>query len=832
MPRLPRALAIPFLIFTAVTLRFSLGVVGAPKQDSPSLAGQLVRIVLEPSDVVLKGTGARQQLLVTGDYGDGSLRDLTGKATFSTDQPERVRLRGSVAFGIGDGPAKVVATVGTQQASLSVIVRDSGILPAVSFTNEVMAVLSRSGCNQGTCHGNFNGKNGFRLSLRGENPAFDLNSLARDTHGRRTNIFDPGASLILQKPTGQVPHEGGIRFHRDSDEYRILERWVRAGLKPDSADALKLARLEVWPRERILLHGANEQQLVARAHFSDGSARDVTHLVCFEASVEYVQVSPDGVARTDKAGEATIVVRYLDQRVPVRLAFVPPRPDFRWQPVAANNYIDDHIFARLRALQIQPAELCDDTTFLRRAYLDVLGALPTIAETKAFLADRTPAKRAKLIDQLLERPEYADYWASKWADLLRNEEKAVDAKGVRLFYQWLRQAVSDDMPLDQFARELLTARGSTYSNPPANYYRTNLQPTKAAETTAQLFMGVRVACAKCHNHPFDRWTQEDYYGLSAFFARVRTRMLDNQRRDKLDKHELVGEMIVWLDREGEVNHPTREGPMSPRLPGGSVPQLGAAADRLPALADWLTRRDNPFFARVMANRIWHGLMGRGLVEPVDDVRESNPASNEPLLEALARDLAKHGSRQKHLIRTIMNSRTYQPSGQTNPTNAEDEANFSHARPRRLAAEPLLDALSQVTEVPEEFKGYPKGTRAVQLPGLAGQPRFLVEFGRPERLLACECERRHDVTLNQVFLMINSETVGKKVQESPRIDRLLLGKASAKDIGTELYLAALARYPTDRELELIATHLGPAPDRRKLEDLLWAVVNMREFLLRR
>jgi hypothetical protein len=572
---------------------------------------------------------------------------------------------------------------------------------------------------------------------------------------------------------------------------------------------------------------------VARAIFSNGEVRDVSHLAVYEPSLPSVNVTPGGLVRAEQFGEVTVVVRFLDQRFPCRLAFVPDRPGFRWREVPENNYIDKHVFARLRSLQVQPSEVSEDSMFLRRAYLDLCGVLPSAAEARRFLADRDPRKRARLVDRLLQRPEYADFWALKWADLLRNEEKAVDAKGVRHFQDWIRQSVSVDKPLDRFARDLITARGSTYEHPEANYYRTNLEPQKAAETTAQLFLGVRLGCARCHNHPFDRWTQEDYHGLAAFFARVRTKIADNRRRDKLDLHEINGELIVWIDRQGEVSNPQKGGPMPPRLPGVGNLKLARGADRLAVLAKWLTSRDNPFFARVMANRIWNHLMGRGLVEPVDDFRESNPASNEPLLDALAADLAAHRFRQKHLIRVIMACRAYQLSSRPTATNKDDEANFSHVLPRLLPAETLLDALSQVTGVPEKFKGFPIGTRAAQLPGVSSGPNFLKTFGKPERLSACECERRSETTLNQAFQLINGEAITRKVQESPLVGRLLRRKASNTEIVTEFYLAALSRYPNKREMRLVTARLAKAKDRQKaVEDLLWAVVNTKEFLLRR
>jgi hypothetical protein len=792
-----------------------------------------VKLTLEPARVVLRGAGARQQLLVTGHYADGSVRDLTHAAQFQTDRPDRVRLAGSVAWGNGDGEARITARAGSREATIKATVRNARTTRPLSFRNDVMPLFSKAGCNAGTCHGNFNGKNGFRLSLRGENPAFDLDSLARDTQGRRTCVHDPDASLVLRKATGRVPHEGGVRFTRGSEEYAVLRRWIAGGLKPDAARAPRLERLEVAPGQRVLLHGERRQQIVARAVFTDGEVRDVSHLAVYEPSQPGVSISAGGLVTAEQDGEVAVVVRFLDRRVPCRLAFVPERPGFRWQPVPESNYIDRHVFAKLRALRVQPSGLSDDAMFLRRACLDVCGVLPTAAEARKFLADTDPKKRARLIDRLLARPEYADYWALKWADLLRNEEKAVDAKGVRHFQHWLRQGVAADKPLDRFARELITARGSTYKHPEANYYRTNLDPQKAAETTAQLFLGVRVACARCHNHPFDRWTQEDYHGLSAFFARVRTKIADNRRRDRLDKHEINGELIVWIDRKGEVSNPQKGGAMPPRLLGVGNLELAEDADRLAVLADWLTAKKNPYFARVMANRIWYHLMGRGLVEPVDDFRESNPASNGPLLDALAADLAAHRFSQKHLIRTVMASRAYQVSSRPNDTNREDETNFSHVIPRLLPAEALLDALSQVTEVPEEFKGFPRGTRAAQLPGVAGGPSFLKTFGKPDRLLACECERRSDTTLNQAFQLINGEAITRKVQESPVVERLLRRKASNAEVVTELYLAALSRYPTAKELKLVTARMAKARDRRQaVEDLLWAVVNTKEFLLRR
>jgi len=437
-----------------------------------------------------------------------------------------------------------------------------GVLPVepaqaapVSFRNEVMAVLSRAGCNQGACHGNQNGKNGFKLSLRGQDPDFDLDALTRDTLGRRTDRLHPKDSLILAKATSTVPHEGGKRFDRDSLGYRLLVRWIAEGLRPDPPHAPILRRLEVTPHQQVLIEPADHVPLRVRAFFSDGSSRDVTRLAVFEVSNFVVRVDAEGVARRQDIGETTVLVRYLNRQSAVQLAFVPARPGFAWPNPPEANYIDRHVFAKLRTLRMAPSVLASDAVFLRRAYLDVLGVLPSVEETRRFLAESHPDKRARLIDALLERPELADFWALKWSDLLHNEEKALDKKGVRLFHAWIRRSIADGKPLNEFARELIASRGSTYSHPAANWYRALRDPQARAEAAAQVFLGIRMQCARCHNHPFDRWTQTDYHSLAAFFCRVEYRIVENNRRDRLDKHEFAGEQIVWMAREGEIKHP-------------------------------------------------------------------------------------------------------------------------------------------------------------------------------------------------------------------------------------------------------------------------------------
>ena len=711
----------------------------------------------------------------------------------------------------------------------------------VSFRNEVMAVLSRGGCNAGACHGNQNGKNGFKLSLRGQDPDFDLAVLTRDALARRTDRFHPEESLILLKATGVVPHEGAKRFAVGSREYDILRRWIAAGCLPDGPGSPVLQRLDVTPREQVLPEPADEVALHVTGTFKDGTSRDVTDLCVFDPSNLVVRVGRDGVVRHQTLGETTILVRYLDRQAVVQLAFIPDRPGFAWTDPPETNYIDHYVDAKLRTLRMLPSGLCTDAVFLRRVYLDVIGLPPTPEESRRFLDDARPDKRARLIDELLARPEFADFWALKWCDLLRVEEKVLDRKGVRLFHDWIRQSIADGKPLNEFAREILAGRGSTYAYPEANYYRALRDPFSRAEATAQVFLGVRLQCAKCHNHPFEHWTQTDYHSLSAFFVRLDYRVIDNNRRDKFDQHEFDGEQVVYESRSGEGVHPRTNETLRPLFPGVETPVFAPDADRLQALADWVAAPDNPFFARAQANRVWRELMGRGIVEPDDDFRASNPPANAPLLDALAKDLTNRSFDLRGLMRTILNSRTYQLSSVPNDMNRDDEANFSHALVRPLQAEQLLDALGQAAGAPEAFPGLEPGLRAVQLPGvkagrdkLAGDgEKFLGSFGKPGRSLSCDCERSDDATLNQAFQLLTGPVLNHMLTaRDNRIGRLLDSGKSDEEAVENLYFAALCRPPSEKERAGALALLARGKDRRRaMEDVLWGLVNAKEFLLR-
>jgi hypothetical protein len=728
---------------------------------------------------------------------------------------------------------------------LGIVGAQSWAAGEVSFRNDVMAVISKAGCNAGACHGNKNGKGGLKLSLRGQDPDFDYDALSRDYFGRRVNPLDPDHSLMLLKPTAQIAHEGGQRFKVGSLEYGILRQWIAAGTPRDSAKTAILVDLEVTPSEQVLIEPADRVQIRAAAVFSDGSRRDVSNLAVYEQSSDLARISGDGLVQRKRSGETSVVVRYLQAQQVARLAFVPARPSFKWKPVAANNYIDEQVFAKLRTLRMNPSEECSDNDYVRRAYLDLLGILPSADEARNFVANPSADKRARLVEALLQRPEYADFWALKWSDLLRNEERTLDRKGVQNFHHWIRQSIAGNKPLDQFVRELVSGRGSTYLNPAANYYRANRDAVTRGEATAQVFLGVRLMCAQCHNHPFDRWTQDDYYSWADVFARVDYKIIENLRRDPNDSHEFIGEQIVYEKSDGDVKDPRPGHTPKPRLLGASecVPDQ---QDRLDALASWITSPGNAFFARAQVNRIWFNLMGRGIVDPIDDFRPTNPASHPALLDALAKDFVAHNCDVRYMIRLIMASRAYAMSSEPNDTNADDEINYSHVIPRRLSAEQLLDAQHEVADVPTEFAGYPRGMRAGQIPGVrvaaggrrGGRPsmadQFLVTFGKPPRLLVCECERSTDTTLGQTFQLISGPELSKLLaDQNNALTTLMNAGKTDQQIIEELYWSAIARPATSQESQALLEHLKKSADRRKgLEDVAWALLNAKEFVLRR
>lgn len=724
-----------------------------------------------------------------------------------------------------------------------------------SFRNEVMAVLSKAGCNQGTCHGNANGKGGLKLSLRGQSPALDFQTLTRQDGSRRADIVRPENSLLLQKPMMDVPHDGGRRFRVDSEEHRILRSWIASGMPADSDDAPELTAVAVEPRHATIYSPDVAAKIHAVAQFSDGQKCDVTNLAVYESSATFVSISDSGVATADQSGLTTVTVRYLDQQVPVRLEFVPARPNFISKLPTPANFVDELVFKQLVRLKINPSELCDDTVLLRRACLDLTGLLPTTDKGQQFAASTEPDKRSKLIDELLDSPEFVDMQTLRWADLLRVEEKTLDPKGVEVFHGWIRDSFAKDKPLNQLAQEIIEARGSTYKVPPTNFYRALRKPELRAEATAQVFLGIRLQCAKCHNHPFDRWTQDDYYGWSNFFAHIDYEIIENKRRDKNDKHEFNGEQIVHLKAEGDVKNPTtgetaglrylgNQSNIDVALEADKQKTDTAMPDRLQSLAAWISSPGNERFAAAQTNRIWYQVMGRGIVDPIDDFRSTNPPVNPELLDALTKEFVEHNFSVRHLMRVIMNSKVYQLSSNPNETNVTDEILFSRNVPRRLTAEQTLDAIAQTLDVPIRFGGHKPGIRAVQLPGVRNgghryaKPeigdRFLALFGKPGRLLTCECERTNGTTLAQTFEMVSGELVDQLLRSSE--GRIAEAEKISEDFDrmiNDLYWSALSRMPSPDELAAAGHHIKNSVDaRRGLEDVAWALLNSNEFLFRR
>lgn len=718
----------------------------------------------------------------------------------------------------------------------------SNEIPAnVTFHRDVMAVLSKGGCNAGTCHGNINGKGGFLLSLRGQDPTFDYRQLVRAANGRRINRISPQDSLLLLKATADVAHQGGKRFDLGSPEYNILHQWILAGSSLPDPTAARVEHLTATPADSVQWEPNNEVRLSVTAHFSDGTSRDVTRMAVYDPSDPLVKVSEDGVVHFDSPGLVTILIRYLDGQFPVRLAYRSQPEGFAWSNPPTNNFIDEIIFERLRQLKINPATLADDHVFLRRVSLDLLGVLPTAEQAQQFINEPSTDKRERLVDELLMRPEFAEVWALKWSDIVRNEEKTLDQKGVTKLHQWMQDWFAADRPINEFVAELIAARGSTYDNPPANFWRAHREPFVRAETAAQIFLGVRLQCAKCHNHPFDHWSQDEYYQWGSVFAGIDYEVVENKRRDSLDKHEFVGDQIVKI-KEGETVKNARTGsPAAAKFLGDDATIEG---DRLRQLATWMSGSENRMFAKAQANRIWYHLMGAGLVDPVDDLRDTNPASHPELLELLTDELVSNNFSLKHMVKTIVLSRTYQLGAELNLSEIDpteyDQRLFARAVMKRLTAEQILDAQSHVLGLPANFEGYDSGTRAGQIAGvervrrqLADGDVFLRQFGKPERLLACECERSDQPTLGQALSLVGGESLNKRLSRPDnRIAGLLQESDDPAHAIKQMFWTALTRPPTPEEMSTTMNLIEQNGNARAtLEDLTWALLNAKELIFR-
>jgi hypothetical protein len=781
-------------------------------------------LAILPTKIALHSAEARQQILVEATRDGRYVGQISEDLEFSSSDPKVLTIKEGVAIPVGNGAATLTAKTkhGTATAQVTVDGMDKPF--EWSFRNHVQPVLMRTGCSTGACHGAAAGKSGFKLSLRGYDDEGDYRAITRHALGRRVDLFDPGRSLLLTKPTVAVSHKGGTRFETDSLEYRVISEWIAAGAHgPKEADT-RIDHIEILPENAVLKSGAN-QQLLVRAHFSDGHTEDVTRWARYTSAVATVAtIDENGGVKIVGNGEGAITAWYLS-RIAIATISAPyekPVAPEVFAQTKTRNFIDELVLEKLRALNLPPSARSTDGEFLRRAFLDTIGVLPTADETRAFLADKANDKRDALIEKLLTRPEFVDYWAYKWSDLLLVNSEKLNAAAMWSYHNWIRRSVAANTPWDVFVRQIVTSKGSTLENGAANYYVLHEDPAEMAENTSVAFMGLSINCAKCHNHPLEKWTNNQYYGNANLFARVR---MKNGAGD--------GNKIIFCASEGDLVQPLTGKPQPPQPLDGKALPIDSPDDRREQLADWLVSRDNPYFSRAITNRVWANFMGTGLVELVDDLRVTNPASNEKLLSAMARHLADNKFDLKTLMRAILQSETYQRSSQSLPENTGDLRFYARYYPRRIMAEVLLDAISQVTAAPTEFPNYPKGWRAIQLPDSNVNSYFLKSFGRANRLTTCECERTSEPSMAQVLHISNGDTLNQKLAAADnRVAAVLKEKVPHEKIVEDLYLAALSRFPTDAEktkLLKLLSESGEKDARQTLEDLFWGVLSSKEFL---
>ena len=790
-------------------------------------------LTILPKAVTLTGPEARHQLLAEAADA-GHQEDWTRSSHWASSNPVVVTVDQTGQLKpVSDGEATVTATAEGRTATATVSVKNSQAPFTWSFRNHVIPVLTKAGCNQGACHGALAGKNGFKLTLRGYDPEVDYDTLTRQSVGRRISMSQPSHSLMLLKPTMAIPHGGGKRFDTNSLEYRVISEWIAAGTPPLSDKDPQITNLEVYPASATLKPGA-EQQLVVRAKYSDGQIQDVTRWVKFSSSDEGVATVDDlGHVKMNGSGEAAITLWYSSRVLYSRLSVPFPAavPAEVYTKFQRNNYIDELVLTKLKALHIAPSAPATDSVFIRRAYLDAAGILPSAEEVETFLADKSPDKRKQLIDRLLDREEFVDYWAYKWSDLMLVSTRKLKSNAMWTFYNWIRDSVKENKPWDQFAREIFTTSGNTRQNGELNYFVMHKDPIDLTENVTLAFLGQRITCARCHNHPLEKWTQKQYYQMANLFSRV-----------GLKNGAEPGDTVVFAKASGDINHPRLLRPLEPTPLDGTPMALDSQEDRRAHFAEWLTSPKNTYFSRALVNRVWGNFMGRGIVHPVDDVRATNPASNEELFTALSKDFVASGFDVKKLIRTIMNSSVYQLSSDANATNQNDNMYYSKYIVKRLPAEVLLDAMSQVTGVATKFDRYPAGMRALQLPDTQVKSEFLASFGRPARITCDAAERSVEPSIAQALHVINGDTLNKKLNAPDGFPALSvkMGLSDARLLDL-LFLSAYNRYPADSEKQPMVEALKKArltagsseaqrdARQKAIEDMMWAMLTSKEFL---
>ena len=773
-----------------------------------------------PANIDLTTKRDSQSIVVQAFYENGLTEDVTDKVEWKVSGESVVKRNGNLFLPLADGKASLTVSHANLNVTIPIEVKRATEQNPISFKADVMPVFMKTNCNTGSCHGAARGKDGFRLSLFGFDPNGDYDRITREIAGRRINMALPAESLLLEKSVGSVPHTGGKRMEVGSEYYNTLLEWIEKGAVNDPGEVPSVVSVELYPKNGVLDGEGTKQRLTVRANYSDGTDRDVTSLAYFSTNNETsAAVSQEGIITAGSRGESFIMARFDTHTVGSHFITLPKGFQFKWSNPPANNYVDELMNAKFMKLRMNPSELCTDDEFLRRVSLDVCGVLPTVEEYEKFTADTDPKKREKKVDELLGRKEFVEMWVMKWSELLTiRSSQQVSYKSMLLYYNWLQERIANNMPMDQLVQELLSSKGGTFANAATNYFQNETDTLKVAENVAQVFMGMRIQCAQCHNHPFDRWTMDDYYGFAAFFSQIGRKRGEDPR-----------ETIIFNSRRGEVQHLVDKRAMKPKFLGGEEPET-KGKDRREVMAKWLASSDNPYFAKNLSNIVWAHFFGQGIINEVDDVRVSNPAVNPELLDELGKKFGEYNFDFKKLVRDICVSRTYQLSTKTNETNEADSKNFSHAKLRRLRSEVLLDTISQVTETKNKFRGLPVGARAVQIADGNTSTYFLTAFGRAARDTVCSCEVKMEPNLSQALHLLNGQTLQSKISAGALISRRLKESKTPEQIVDELYIRCFTRKPNAAEKQKLMEVITPAENKQQmLEDVFWALLNSREFL---
>ena len=783
---------------------------------------QFVSLAAYPPAITLTTKEDFNSIVLTATYSDDVTRDVTFESSVWLENSGIADFKDRILHPKQEGETKLIAEFQGKKVEIPVKVTAPTVPRPVSFKLDVMPVFMKAGCNTGSCHGSARGQDRFMLSLFGYDPEGDHFRITREQGTRRINLAVPEESMLVEKAIGTVPHTGGKLFSKNSKHWHTLVDWLKDGANKDPEDIAKPTNIELFPPSALLEGEGATQQLTVLAHYSDGTTRDVTPLTVFQSSNDVsAAVDEKGLVTAGSRGEAFMMARFNIFTVGVPMVVIPEDLKYQRPQLPANNYVDNHVHNKLHKLRMTPSELCSDEVFVRRLYLDITGLLPTVEESAAFLADTSADKRSKLIDQLLERKEFTELWVMKFAELLQiqtDDNQGMSYKATLLYFNWLKDRIANNVPMDQIVKDLLTSKGGTFKNPATNYYQVERDNLKITENVAQVFMGMRLQCAQCHNHPFDRWTQDEYYSFASFFSQVGRKRAADPR-----------ENIIYNRRSGEINHPVHKKPMPPKFLGDDTPEIPRNADRREVLAEWLASPKNPFFARNLANLVWAHFFGQGIIEPVDDVRVSNPPSNPELLDELSSKFTEYNYDFKKLVRDVCNSRIYQLSTKTNASNESDTRNFARSHLRRLRAEVMLDVISQATETKNKFQGLPLGAKAIQIADGRVSNYFLTTFGRAKRETVCSCEVVMEPSLSQALHLLNGDTTNNRIKQGKVVDTSLKEGKKPDQIIDELYLRCYSRKPREAEKANLLASLDMSNPREGLEDVFWALLNSKEFI---